>query len=342
MNGRVLFIFAGFFVLLLGAFFIGWVIKGENSNKKIFSIIEGSAPLRLSGFQYIKPVLLCDTSPEKELPETAALKEKVQDLIDQEVQKKNVDEVSVYFQDFKTDGRFDINKDEKFHPASIVKIPLMIAYFKIAESNPKIFSQKIKYTAGEDQNLDQEIKPKDFAKVGQEYAVDDLIGKMIKYSDNNALSLLNGFIPYSTLEMLYEDLKVPPPLDKITPENFDYVTTKDISYFFRVLYNSTYLSRDLSEKALKLLGETDYANGLVAGAPPGVEVTHKFGLKGFQYKTKGVIDARELHDCGIIYHLKNPFLLCVMTKSSASLPNIEQTIKNISSLVYQEVDAYAK
>lgn len=42
----------------------------------------------------------------------------------------------------------------------------------------------------------------------------------------------------------------------------------------------------------------------------------------------------ELHDCGIIYYPKNPYLLCVMTKGN-NLDNLKSAIKNIYSIVYQ-------
>ena len=87
-----------------------------------------------------------------------------------------------------------------------------------------------------------------------------------------------------------------------------------------------------------MLSETDFSDGLTAGLPQGVVVSHKFGLA--TNLSNGVISGRELHDCGIIYHPRNPYLLCVMTKSVSSIPDMENVISNISKLTYEEIDSH--
>jgi len=313
-------------------FFGGWFVRGLSRQETGCK----SSPLRLGGFQFIKPLLVCDTNPQKDYPELKSLEKKIVDIIDEEKKANNITAISVYFQDFKTDGRIDVNKDERFNSASIGKVAIMLALYRLAESNPNFFSEKIRYGGGIDTNSGQAIQPKDYAKGGQAYTVDELIEKMIKYSDNNSMYLLVSLITAPMIKSLYEDLQISLPFDMEHPESFDFITTRDISYFFRILYNSSYLTRDLSEKALALLSKTDYKNGLVAGMPEGVVVAHKFGLKS----TEGGVNAMELqlHDCGIIYHPESPYLLCVMTKSSSDIPDIESTIKNISAAVYQYQD----
>jgi hypothetical protein len=119
----------------------------------------------------------------------------------------------------------------------------------------------------------------------------------------------------------------------------DYMTAKDFSYFLRVLYNSTYLKKDLSEKALELLNTVDFKDGLVAGVPNNITVAHKFGIKGdFANNDKNQVVNRELHDCGIVYHNQRPYLVCIMTKGNSSLQDSESVLKNISSMIYQAVD----
>jgi hypothetical protein len=47
-----------------------------------------------------------------------------------------------------------------------------------------------------------------------------------------------------------------------TPE--DFLSVKDMATFFRILYNASYLGRENSEYALKLLSQVDFNNGLRA------------------------------------------------------------------------------
>jgi len=314
-------------ILFLG-FMSGWYVKGRFTHYTC-----KSSPLRVANFKFVKPLLVCDTNPNKPDPGLQSLRTKLNNLIEEEKKANKLSAVSVYLQDFKTDSRIDINSDEKFDSASMGKVSIMIAFYRLAESNYSILSQPIKYSSGRDENSGQEIKPNDYAKIGETYTVEQLIEKMIKYSDNNSMYILLSITDPSKLQELYQDLQVPAQVNLQKPEGLDFITTKDISYFFRVLYNSTYLTNDLSEKALEILTETDYKNGLVAGVPEGTTVAHKFGLTSLSYS--GNIVERGLHDCGIIYHPNNPYLLCIMTKSSSSISDIESAIKDISTLVYQ-------
>jgi len=112
------------------------------------------------------------------------------------------------------------------------------------------------------------------------------------------------------------------------------MTPKEYSLFFRILRNGTYLTDELSEKALQILSQSDYNEGLEAGVPQGTAVSHKFGehlLLGANGQ-----QTEEFHDCGIIYSSQTPYLLCIMTKGK-NYSDLEETIKKLSSLSYEEV-----
>lgn len=66
-------------------------------------------------------------------------------------------------------------------------------------------------------------------------------------------------------------------------------------------------------------------------------MAHKFGLLS-EKDDAGKVIARQLHDCGIVYHPARPYVLCVMTKSAAPIEKIEGYIAEVSKRVYQEVD----
>ena len=110
------------------------------------------------------------------------------------------------------------------------------------------------------------------------------------------------------------------------------LSAENYASFFRVLFNASYLSRSLSEKALSLLAQSDFKDGLVAGVPPGIKVAHKFG-----FRITGINgEIKQLHDCGIIYYPRHPYLLCIMT-SGKSYEYLDDAIKELSRVVYQEI-----
>ena len=328
----------GLIVLIAVPFAGGWYVRDKYFTKSPAR----TNSVRLSGFDYIKPLLICDTNPERKYPELTPLENKIKNLISSQEKAGDIKTASVFFFDLKTNGKIDVNQDEKFYPASLTKVSVMIMIYKIAEIDPTILSKEIKNTNSEDLNAGQEIKPQDYAKTGQTYTVNELIEKMVKYSDNNSFQLLVNLLNETTAQSFFNDLQIPFPNNSPNQNESNSMTTNDISYLFRVLYNATYLTREFSEKGLQLLSQTDFRDGLVAGLPSDTGISHKFGAVMIKDQATGNIVERQLHDCGIIYHSKDPYLLCVMTKSSSDLKPMEDFIKNVSQTVYQEVDKYAQ
>lgn len=150
---------------------------------------------------------------------------------------------------------------------------------------------------------------------------------MIEDSDNVALGLLENNIDNNLIDKVTFDLDIPTATD-LTPS--DFMSVKDYSTLFRILYNASYLSKQMSEKALGILSNTEYNGGLVDSIPAGIVVSHKFGER----EDSGI---NQLHDCGIIYYPSHPYLLCVMTRGK-SLSNLPSVIQSISHQVFQEVD----
>ena len=319
---------------------MGWLARDSKADGTALST---SLPLRLNGFTFTKPLLVCDTDHARESSHLQPLRQDISSLIAQAQKQHTIETASVYFRNLQTGEQFDINKDEKYFPASLRKIPLMIALLKSAEADPSILNSLEATITGADLNGQQEIKPREYAKIGKTYTVEDLIEKMIRFSDNNAAAALNSIIGIESLKKVFENLQIPffvADTEVHASSDMDFITAYEFSFFLRVLYNATYLNQQFSEQALHLLSLGDFKEGLVAGVPPDTVVSHKFGLATF--KNGEIVDERELHDCGIVYHPKGPYLLCIMTKSTAPVVDIENFIKGVSALVYQSVNEVDK
>ena len=108
------------------------------------------------------------------------------------------------------------------------------------------------------------------------------------------------------------------------------------SVFFRVLYNATYLSINHSELALKILGDTKFAEGLRAGVPEHVAIAHKFGYRRMDGALRDT-PSSQLHDCGIVYYPNKPYFICVMTKGN-NINDLKAFIGEVSEAVYRDVE----
>lgn len=303
---------------LFGGFFYGRYFDTYQIKKTLSDV--QFVRLENSDFVFIKPLLTVKYGDQKDFFEFTPLQKKIESKINSIETEKTVEAISLYFRDLNNGHWVGVNEDAKFNPASLFKIPLMIAYLKNAEADQSVLSKKLYY--GESGST--------VLKTGTSYNVDELIRYMIIYSDNAAKKLLADNISTKSLYDVYSDLGLSEKESDIAK-----ISARSYSLFFRVLYNASYLNQEMSERALKLLNESEYKEGLVAGTPTGVNVAHKFGE--FGQMENGKLVSLELHDCGIIYKPEHNFFLCVMTKGN-NTQIMGQTIANITKLIYNSLE----
>lgn len=280
-------------------------------------------------YQFIRPLLICQIDEQTENYEYKPLEEKIESFINQSVKTKQLIRGSVYFRDLNTGRWIGVNEEKLYSPASLLKVPIMMSYFKEVENDPDILNKKYLYTQKPD-----DINPlitKRILQSGKEYSVMDLIRGMIIQSDNSAKDILSSHINPNILNETYNSLDIHGAYD--LPHKSYEISAKKYALFFRVLYNGTLLSREMSNKAILLLNEVEFDKGLRAGTPENIQVAHKYGINavsdGKGYKV-------ELSDCGIVYSKPSPYLLCVMTEGDNPYV-LADVIKKIAEIVYRSV-----
>ena len=324
-------------MLLLSTFALGVFIGGGSS---IFrSEVRKSADaeqsaLREGGFTFINPLLECESNPELSASkELKPFRSRINSLVERALEAGTAENISVYFRDLNNGHSFGINDTDKFSPANLLKIPVMIAYFKRAESNPLSLKIRLALDGVENGTQGQTNKPLRSIVRGKSYTVDNLIFRMIAYDDANAFQALYANLPPEQLKKVYTDLSV--DYDPAVQDNS--LSLKGYAAFLRVLYNASYLNRELSEKALKHLSNNAFREGIIAGTPPGVEIANKFGERMIRVNDEGQErDVKQVHDFGIIYFPKHPYLLGVMTRGG-DFKELGKIIRDISREVYDEV-----
>jgi beta-lactamase class A len=297
--------------------------------------VDSFSELHSGGYKYINPLYECGNSRSLGASEYGNLESKIKKYINQRTANSDITQASVYFRDLNNGPWFGVNEKMAFTPSSLLKLPVMLAYFKKAEADSSILAKIISYDKvpdGQFQVLSQGVVPRNPIQLGKKYTVEQLVESMIEGSDNTALSLLEENISNAEIDKVTQDLGIPTATDS-TPE--DYMNVKDYSALFRVLFNGSYLNRDFSQKALEILAKAEFNEGIRKPVPAQISIAHKFGERNLP---NGI---NQLHDCGIIYYPNHPYLLCVMTRGT-DFANLEQVIQNISRLVYGEVDSRYK
>ncbi len=260
---------------------------------------------------------------------------KVNALIEEKLKKDEAVAISFYFRDLVNGNRFGIGENDRFSPMSLLKLPLMMAYFKWAETNPVVLRRSLTYGGETKPEPEQKhIKPLTELVPGQHYTVNDLIFRMIAYDDNASYSLLLANLPHSRLDKIYKDLNV--EYDPLKVKNEDSMSLSSFAGLYRVLFNASYLNEDMSEKALRYLSKSMFRDGMASGIPPGIEIACKHGERTVAVKG-GQEDAYQLHEIGIIYHPNRPFLLGIVARGD-DFDRLKKAIRDITRLVYDEVD----
>ena len=300
---------------------------------------QSNRPLRLSmvnenHYKYIDP-LISSNLDGTEVPARFEVLNKTLKAAIADLQKdKKISTASVYVRDFNSGTGLEVYAGERYNPASLLKVPIMMAFYKIAEGRPGILKERVTVGALTASKIQAVYPPKKHIESWHSYSIEDLIDHMITYSDNDAATALVDFLnssgrDYEWLNEVFNDLGI-----HELRIGSDFIDPKTYSLFLRVLYNATYLNREMSEKALELLSRADFNDGLRAGIPAPVPVVHKFGEFTAQSETGTVVE-NELHDCGIVYAKDHPFALCVMTKGER-FTDLSAAIAQFAKIVYED------
>lgn len=292
-------------------------------------------------YAFISPILSCEIGSQDAFVELEPVWERVVEQVTADSKLSGIQSVSVYFRLLNSGRWFGVNEEETYAPASLLKVLVMVSYLKVAEGDPTLLSRRLVFSGRLALSPEAEFSSARPLVAGS-YTVSELISHMIVDSSNDALDLLLDSADEKIVSALKEassDLNI--PLEPSSHDlNTNFLSPKTYSMIFRVLYGSTYLSRESSEYAIQLLSETTFTKGLTAELPYDLTIAHKFGIKTL-VSAEGKPAEHELHDCGIVYYPEHPYLLCVMTRGS-DFSVLSGAIADISHTTYDALRAFWK
>lgn len=272
---------------------------------------------RITGYEFTRPLLSAE--PYCESAVFAAFKPVLDNLVDSLRDVGALTSASVYLREFDHGQWLSYDENEQYHPASLMKVPLMLSVLRIAESTPGLLTQKIKAPLPAPGSIATQFYQFPTIEPGKEYTLHELLYYTIANSDNHAAWILGASLPPKTTEKLFADLGLDEPTtDK---ENFT-MTAAEVSVFFKAIFNSSYLSPEYSDYAARLLNNCAFGMGFKKGFPAGTPMWHKFGER------RSETNEHELHESGIVYIRDIPFLITILTKGR----NTERQAESIASL----------
>lgn len=230
-------------------------------------------------------------------------------------------DLAFYFEYLPTGSSIGINEKAEFSAASLIKVPIVMAYYHYMERLKLEDSPRARLKITDIDNSFGELGKKG---VGAEITLEEAARLALTASDNTAALVLAHNVPQEDFEDVYQGLDI--DFKKIDEEVI--ITAKQYSSILKALYFSAVLEKENSQKILELLTKTHFQDKLKAGVPQNVTVANKFGILGNAL----------FQDCGIVYVPRRPYILCIVSKSDETIAKAR--MKNISNIIYSYVSAY--
>jgi hypothetical protein len=297
-------------MLIVGCSFFSYEYGYKVSAKHFDTYLKQFKPIRRGGekYKYINPLVGTDSPDAFDVGYYKDLQKSIAITIN-EYEAKGLYDYAIYYRELNSAVWFGLNDDEEFFPASLLKLTIALSAYRQEEDRPGYidstltFTQAIKNQALSRSNEDTTLV------LGGVYTVRSLIKTMLINSDNSARDLLISSISQQYIDELYQYLNITEPS---ASRNFK-ISLNNYALFFRMLYSSTFINEDHSEELLGILTKTDFPYGITRDLLSDIPVAHKYGVYNSSKNDQGIA-MQELHECGIIYQLDRPYILCIMTE----------------------------
>lgn len=250
--------------------------------------------------------------------------------------------IAVAFQHLGTGATFSANDRERFHAASTMKVPVMMAFFEAIDRGALRLDEPVEVRNEFHSIMDDSVYTLDPAEdgdpdlyqaVGQTRPLEELIRRMIVRSSNLATNLLIERIGAPTVMDLMRrievyDLRVLRGVEdqKAYDAGMNNVTTAhDLRLVLKAIADGATFSPASAERMIDILKAQEFNEKIPAGLPPGTPVAHKTGdITGIH------------HDAAIVFPPgEKPYVLVVLTAGFADEKQADKAIADISRAVWE-------
>jgi beta-lactamase class A len=209
--------------------------------------------------------------------------------------------ISIYYEQINSGANISINKDLHLFPASLSKLVQAILITKKVEDGIWAWDKTLK-ALPEDLSSDSGSL---YQSIGDKpVTIDKLLEELLVNSDNTAQNIFRHYLDVPDYLKFQDETG----LQDLYNEK-GYISAKEYTRLLRVLYTSSYLKPENSEKILDLMSKVTFKDYLSQGIPSSVVFAHKYG----ENKQESIFA-----DSGIVYIPGKPFMISVMIKGKDS------------------------
>jgi beta-lactamase class A len=187
--------------------------------------------------------------------------------------------------------------DQRFHAASLGKLPVLMALYRAAAAGRVDLDDEISMLASDVQAYGTGVLYT--YPIGHTITLRECAGYLIKKSDNTAWKMLDRYLGTDYIRAELYDVGA-----RSTEYWIPNTTTpNDVLLMLRKISDPSYTSPDLSAEMLDLMANTDFEDRLPQPLPEGTRVSHKIGYFGSTFADAGVVFPEGAHDAKDAYYI---------------------------------------
>ncbi|MCC6500615.1 MAG: serine hydrolase [Anaerolineales bacterium] len=257
--------------------------------------------------------------------------------------------LSVY--DLESGREINVNADASFHPASTVKVHVMMEIFHQAEQGKISLEERIpiynSFASVADGSpfslsVEDDSEKSLYERIGETETVRELTRLMIVRSGNLATNILLDKIGADNVNAFIESLNIRNvavrrgmyDLAALRSGINNSASARGLTQTMRLLAEGIVISKQASAKMIRIMSEQEFNESIPALLPKSVKVAHKTGWSDEFY-----------HDTGIVYpENRKPYAISIMTSGFPEDNENEahDCMADLSRLVYEELVSTAR
>lgn len=251
--------------------------------------------------------------------------------------------IAVAFHDLHTGREFFFNADQVFHPASTIKVAVMMEVFNQVEKNVFWHDDELPVINLFKSIVDGSffsVSPQDdsdtslYEKVGSTVTIRELTRLMIVRSSNLATNLLIEKVSTACVNALLKELGVEVvQVLRGVEDNKAFAlgmnnsaSARGLMQIAKLLQQGKVVSFDASEDMINIMRRQEFNEGIPAGLPKEYKVAHKTGWNDKLY-----------HDFGVVFpERREPYALAIMTSGFEKDEDAHKAVAEISKSIQEK------
>jgi len=254
--------------------------------------------------------------------------------------------IAVAVQDLETGTTIHINADKSFHPASTMKVPVMMEVFHQVSQGLFALSDSIEivnsFTSiadGSKYALDivDDSETSLYVRIGESESIQELTLLMIVRSSNLATNILIEKVGAKQTNAFLQELGIQGVnVARGVEDNVAFrlgmnnnATARGLTQMMTLIAEGKVVSKEASQHMIEIMLRQEFNESIPALLPKSVRVAHKTGWTGEFY-----------HDTGIVFpDNRKPYAISILTRGFPENKENEahNCMAEISKMVYEQI-----